>query len=645
MKNGFSISGLLLVTVIIGSAAEPDPRARVKIEALEKVLPEAEKAADACEKALAPMLESTDATVRTAVDAARLRIDCVRSVRTIIRMAPDYLINHIAEADLRKWQEGMDYYLACARSGTDPFKGMVSGVRTCRSKVDGQLLFYVLRLPKDYDPARRYSLEVSLHAGAGLTWRAGWVDGKPSADPARAEKEPRIWMSPCGRGNNCYAAMGEVAVMDALHDVKRHYAVDPDRVTIGGASMGGTGGFRLAALHPDAFAAAYSLTGGANYALPVGDGRFDATLLVDNFCNTGMCIWDAPKEGWYKQNHAFAEGLRERARKFAGSYRHIELTDPAGGHGIIDRKLQAEGRDWLAQQVRNPWPKRVVYKTYNLRYTGAFWAHIDTMEDGAQPARIEAELSDGGKLRVAVENTDRFHLNLARELVGELREVQVSINGSAALQVAPGPHVHFAKSGDRWATAPDGPRGLVKKHGVSGPVQDVFMEQPALIVYGSRAGQDAAAQQKMIDAAVQQLFGPGDGAATLHTSFERRADAKVSERDVAEKNLVLFGTPKDNDLVRRIADRLPVKFLDDGVEVAGRAYRGNDVGLVLVYPNPLNPERYVLLLPEQYAGGSPMRLPDYQVVRLKTTDRGPYHQVLAQGVFNSRWQLAGDKAR
>lgn len=645
MKKGICVGGLLFVAVVLGPAAEPDPRVRAKIETLEKLLPDAEKAADACEKALAPLLKSTEPNVRTAVDAARLRIDCVRSIRAIIRTAPNYLINHIAEADLRKWQDGLDYYLACARSGTDPFKDMTSGVRTCRSKIDGQLLFYVFRLPKDYDPAKRYPLEVSLHAGAGLTWRAGWVDGKPSADPSRAEKEPRIWMSPCGRGNNCYAAMGEVAVKDALSDIRRHYAVDPDRVTIGGASMGGTGGFRLAALHPDAFAAAHSLTGGANYALPVGDGRFDATLLIDNFCNTGMCIWDAPKEGWYQQNHAFADGLRERARKFDASYPHLELTDPSGGHGVIDRKLQAEGWDWLAKQVRNPWPKRVVYKTYSLRYAGAYWAHLDTMEDPTQPARIEAELGDSGKLRVAVENTDHFHLNLSRELVGDQREVQVSINGGAGLPIAAGPRVHFARAGDRWAVVKNGPQGLVKKHGVSGPVQDVFMEHPVLMVYGTRAGRDAETQQKMVDAAVAQLFGPGDGAVTLHTSFERRADSELSDQDIAEKHLVLFGGPKENDIVRRIADRLPIKFLGDGVEVAGKAHRGKDVGLVLVYPNPLNPERYVLLLPEEYAGGSPMKLPDFQVVRIVKSDRGPSHQVLAQGIFNSRWQWAEDKSR
>lgn len=57
MKKGIYVGGLLFVAVVLGSAAEPDPRARAKIETLEKLLPEAEKAADGCERALAPPAE------------------------------------------------------------------------------------------------------------------------------------------------------------------------------------------------------------------------------------------------------------------------------------------------------------------------------------------------------------------------------------------------------------------------------------------------------------------------------------------------------------------------------------------------------------------------------------------------------------
>ena len=89
--------------------------------------------------------------------------------------------------------------------------------------------------------------------------------------------------------------------------------------------------------------------------------------------------------------------------------------------------------------------------------------------------------------------------------------------------------------------------------------------------------------------------------------FPRKADANVTPGDIAGNNLVLFGTPEENRLLKRIADKLPVKFLDGGFEVGGKTYRDPEAGLLMVYPNPLNPERYVLLLPENYGDQKRMR--------------------------------------
>ncbi|MBA4062930.1 MAG: hypothetical protein C0501_04325 [Isosphaera sp.] len=628
---------LLLLTAVVPAVAPAQPtspRAKANVEALEKVLPEAETAADAAEKELAKFAASRDEHVLAAVDGARLRIDAIRSVRRIIATQPDYLAYHVPASVVSQWTAGLDHFLAAARSGADPFRGKTSGVRTVRSPVDGQLLFYVFRLPKGYDPAKRYPMDVALHSGGGLTWKAGWVDGAPSDDPKKAAVDDRIWISPCGRGNNSYAGMGEVAVMDAVRDAARRYAVDPDRVTIGGASMGGTGGFRLAALHPDVFAAAHSLTGGANYSVPVNDGRYDATLLPDNFCNTAMCIWDATNEGWFKQNRAFADGLRERAKTYPGSYPVLELTDPKGGHGVIDKALQAEGWEWLRKQTRDPLPKRVVYKTYNLRYDGAYWVWIEAVQDVARPARIEAEVGGGGKVTVKTENVERFRLDLSAKLIGGESQPSVSVDGQQAVVAKPDPAVRFFREKDRWVAGdPPRPDGLVKRYALSGPIQDVFMGGPVLLVHGGRDGAD-----KTVDAAVQHLFGPGDGARTLHTGFDRKAAADVSTADLKDRHLVLFGTPAENALVAKVADRLPVKFLADGVEVGGKAYRGEGVGLAMVYPNPLNPDRYVLLLPEGYAGGSPLDLPDYVVGKRVEAGGRVSQQVLAKGSFDARWK-------
>src|SRR5205823_491470 len=103
--------------------------------------------------------------------------------------------------------------------------------------------------------------------------------------------------------------------------------------------------------------------------------------------------------------------------------------DPQGAHGIIDRTLQDDGWKWMAGQVRNRYPKLVVYTTYSLRYDGAYWARLDTVENPARPARIEAQIADDGSCRVAMDNADRFHLDLAPQLVGLVKELPVRING------------------------------------------------------------------------------------------------------------------------------------------------------------------------------------------------------------------------
>jgi hypothetical protein len=610
------------------------PKLKMIIDALEKALPEYESAADQFDRDLQSFIGSANPHVSIAVDSVRLQTLSLRSFRKIIAEQPNYLLYHISPANLPRWNEGAEYFLACANSGTDPFAGMTSGVRPVRSKIDGQLLLYKFRLPKDYDPKKQYPLRVDLHAGGGFTWLAYWVTGKPDNNPRSATDDGAIHISPAGRQ---HIGMGEIAVLDAIADAKKHYNIDDDRIIIGGASWGGTGGFHFAAFLPDHFAAAYSLTGGGNYNVPVGNGRFDAYLLPDNFGNLSFLIWDTPGDGHYQANHAFADALRQRAEKFPGFYPNLEITDPKGGHGIIDRKLQEEGWAWMYQQARNRYPKLAIYKTHWLRYDGAYWARIDTMEDANQPARIEAEIKNGA-CRVAIENADRFHLDLVPPLVGAAKELDVRINGAEAINARAGAAAYFWKEGGEWKTARERyPRTLVKKRGVSGPIQDVFMEHPVVMVYGTIQSRNQPTVTKLLDDIVDRLISTGDGSGILRTGFERKPDVEVSDQDIAEKNLILVGTSSQNRLLARIVDKLPIAFLNDGVRIGAMDFRGPDVGLVMVYPNPLNPERYVLLLPEEYWGTRPLDYPDYVVLQAPK-DFKRQGRILAKGDFDARWQ-------
>jgi hypothetical protein len=242
---------------------------------------------------------------------------------------------------------------------------------------------------------------------------------------------------------------------------------------------------------------------------------------------------------------------------------------------------------------------------------------------------------------VTIENSDRFRLDLSPKLVGDRKEIALRINEGEPLKVRTGGVVDFVRTGENWAIAAERyPKGLVKKHGVSGPIQDVFMEHPVLMVYGTAQEREPAAVTQMLDRIVTRLLGTGDGSGFLRTGFERKADSKVEDADLANKNLILVGTPKQNRLLARIADRLPVTFLEEGVKIGGKEYRGANVGLVLVFPNPLNPERYVLLLPEVYPGAKVLDYPDYVVLEAPKDGQGNA-RILAKGNFDARWQLPG----
>ncbi len=641
MKNSFTQPArVVAMTFVVASclAAGADAPATAaqpsKNPELAQRLPALEKLADQVEADIKPFLESNDPKVQDAVDGARLRILAVRSARRLMDFADgpapaqeDFLnrgihntaVSHLTRMSIRmrqkcleEWQEGLEYYLRCAKDGTDPYKDMIYGMRTVRSPIDGQLLWYEYWLPKDYLPQKKYPLEIRLHSGNGVLWQATGVVGRPAhaknlPDQAASLywghanysqwKGQSIWVHPCGRGNNDYAWMGEAAVMQVVEHVKKTYSVDDDLVTGVGGSMGADGLGRLAALHPDVFAWA-GLSAGGVYAWPKKI-VFDPGRLVDNFANVPLAISIGGLDGYLKVVGPFMAELDRLAREFPGYYLNKQWIDPGKGHENLDEKIVQASKEWLSQQKpRNLWPKLAVYKTDCLRYDGAYWVAIDTVGDPATAAKITADAREAGPIKVALQNVTRFHLNLAKELVGDAKDVKVAIDGGAPLVVPAGGIVYFAQDAGKWSrTDKRYPDGLIKKHGLSGPISDAFMEHPVLMVYATQNA-DAADGGKQIDNFVRYYFGPGDGYEIMHTGFDRKADADVSDADIAQRNLVIFGDPSKNKLLARLVDKLPVKYTGEGFEIGGKSYKNSAQGLMMIYPNPLNPQRYVLLVPE-----------------------------------------------
>ena len=126
-----------------------------------------------------------------------------------------------------------------------------------------------------------------------------------------------------------------------------------------------------------------------------------------------------------------------------------------------------------------------------------------------------------------------------------------------------------------------------------------------------------------------------------------REDKDVTDADIANSNLVLWGDPGSNRILARIAGRLPVEWTAQGLVVNATRYAAETSVPVLVFPNPLNPKKYVVLNSGftyrefdylNNARQSP-KLPDWAVIDI-TTPPGPRYagRVVTAGFFTEEWK-------
>ncbi len=127
-----------------------------------------------------------------------------------------------------------------------------------------------------------------------------------------------------------------------------------------------------------------------------------------------------------------------------------------------------------------------------------------------------------------------------------------------------------------------------------------------------------------------------------------RDDSQITDADIASSNLVLWGDPGSNRILARIAGKLPVKWTGESLVVGKQQFPASSHGLVLVYPNPLNPNRYVVLNSGftfrefDYLNNARQvpKLPDWAVVDTTTPPNERYPgKVVAAGFFGESWEF------
>ncbi|MEI8255914.1 MAG: hypothetical protein WCJ30_09590 [Deltaproteobacteria bacterium] len=123
---------------------------------------------------------------------------------------------------------------------------------------------------------------------------------------------------------------------------------------------------------------------------------------------------------------------------------------------------------------------------------------------------------------------------------------------------------------------------------------------------------------------------------------------QIKDEDIAKNNLILWGDPSSNALISKTIAKLPIQWTAEKLVVDGKTYAAGDHAPILIYPNPLNPKRYVVInsgftyREYDYLNNARQvaKLPDWAVVDLKVaTDAVAPGAIAAAGFFDEVWQF------
>ena len=522
---------------------------------------------------------------------------------------------------------------------------------------DGTVQPYYLYLPPDFTPKRRWPLITFLHGYVPTTsFIEPWV---PSESVCQiAGKHGAILLIPYGRRNTDFQGVGEEDVLASIAEVCKYFPVDPDRLYLSGVSMGGMGAWNLALRHPGMFAAVTPMCGQTDMFLWWGWPRDDVPIwkrwLVE-WDNAADQVPNLRNQNIFVQHgelDTLVPAQQTRLMIEAGEKQGTPIKSyffPGESHFIYFRDDAYDNAwGWQKQFKLDRSPRRVDFKAYSLEYNRAYWLTIDEFEHWFTPAEVTAELSaDGKTLTIRSTNISRLTINLTdlkstdpqvkwndQTVKGTIKDnfLTLSLPGSSPVSQASGsPPFREGLGAGRLS-------GLRKTRGLCGPCEEV-LDTRFLLVQGTSGTAD---QKTALAAQVAQWSADWDAFADGFPPV--KTDAEVADQDLQSANLILFGTPETNSLLAKIAPSLPIKIGDHRYELAGRVYEGPDLGLVMCYPNPLNPSHYVLIYTgEPYGEKLSINhkhdlLPDFLIFTTKSCGRDDTNDALCAGFFDMDWQ-------
>lgn len=537
-------------------------------------------------------------------------------------------------------------------------------VRGYRSKIDNSVQPYGLVVPEVYKPNTDfiYRMDLWWHGRGEKLTEVDFIRDRSNNMGEFTPKNAFV-LHPYGRYCNANKFAGEVDTFEAIEHAKKHYPIEERRIVARGFSMGGAACWQFATHFPTMWVAAAPGAGFAETPEFLNNFQnekvkptwyeerlfrlYNATDYASNLFNCPTVAYSGEDD---KQKQA-ADIMAKELKKVPLDLVHI--IGPKTGHRYEPgAKAEVNKRiDTLANRLRDAYPAEIKFTTYTLRYNQCGWLRIEGLEKHWEKATVSGAFVGSQGSILTTKNVNRMTFQLPPGSVppqlntrgtfriddSDISPPAFRTDGSFEMTVA-------KNSQGKWRKAAASVEGLAKKPGLQGPIDDAFYDTFRIVKPSGQPMNEATG--KWVNAEMARAISRwrsqfrGDALVSM--------DKEVNAAHIASENLVLFGDPSSNEVLAKIADKLPVKWTKDGVVVGDKTYAADSHVPVLIYPNPLNPKKYVVInsgftyreYDDLNNARQIPRLPDYAVVDITTPPNARFPgKVVRAGFFGEKWEL------
>ncbi|MBA61603.1 MAG: hypothetical protein CMJ76_04485 [Planctomycetaceae bacterium] len=532
-------------------------------------------------------------------------------------------------------------------------------VRGYYSSIDGSPQPYGLEIPEGFDFSQPAPLYVWLHGRGDKTTDMHFIHQRMTRK-GQIAPENAIVVHPFGRHCMGFKSAGEIDVLECVAHVSQQYKIDSRRIVLMGFSMGGAGAWHVGAHYADQWVA---VGPGAGFAetkeyikLKKEDypaeyvqtlwGMYDVPNYVRNLFNLPTIAYSGELD---KQIQA-AQIMEQAFRAEGAVLPHI--IGPGMGHRYHPDSLTEILAlvDEAVRQGQSEIPKKLHLQTQTLRYNKMHWLTVHGLEQHWKDSRVDAEIVKPQFYEIRTSNVTALTLDPVLRLGGTTIRIDgqtIQVPRTKPLQAESALHLSRTDGEDQiWSRVPDQPRGLVKRSGLQGPIDDAFLSSFLVVLPSNKSVHPQV--ERWVHFELQHFLHRWK---TLYRAIPKmKYDKDVSQQDMQNNNLIVFGDVKSNTLLQLIMNKqitLPLQWDKNSLMLGGKQYAAGSHVPVMIYPNPLFAEKYVVLnsgpthreAHDRTNSLQNPKLPDWAVIDLSETSTAQAPgRIVDAGFFNEAWK-------